>query len=161
MVAEIKLKYRKLKDYKYATAWTSVYSIPEFSGISFRSFYLILEDGQLTIAENYAWDGASGPTWDDKSNMRSSLVHDALYQILRESVLTSDERKRLRRIADQVLHDYCVEDGMNKIRAKLWYGLIQTFGSKASRPNDKLRRKVFEIVKIDGKTLIRICVRKF
>jgi hypothetical protein len=35
-------------------------------------------DGTLTIRAGYAWDGASGPTYDSKSSMRGSLVHDGM-----------------------------------------------------------------------------------
>lgn len=48
-----------------------------------RSPYLRLEPtGCLTIMNGYAWDGA---TWapDLRSVVRASLVHDALYQLMR------------------------------------------------------------------------------
>ena len=76
------------------------------------------ESGLLTIQKGYAWDGPSGPTRDTKSFMRGSLVHDALYQLMRNNHLPSSCRED----ADQELHRICREDGMNRFRA--WYVLL-------------------------------------
>lgn len=43
-------------------------------------------DGFLTIKSGYAWDGCSGMI-DTDSNMEAGLVHDCLYQMLRESLI--------------------------------------------------------------------------
>jgi len=75
-------------------------------------------EGLLTIQKGYAWDGPSGPTRDTKSFMRGSLVHDALYQLMRNNHLPSSCRED----ADQELHRICREDGMNRFRA--WYVLL-------------------------------------
>lgn len=48
--------------------------------------------------------------------MRGSLVHDALYQLMRENHLDED---RWRPTADDILRRLCREDGMSAIRA--WY----------------------------------------
>lgn len=75
--------------------------------------------GLLTISRGYAWDGPSGPTFDTLSFMRGSLIHDALYQLLRcpDSPATGNDHTILRHRADLILHDICVEDGMWKWRA--------------------------------------------
>jgi hypothetical protein len=70
-------------------------------------------DGLLTIQKGYAWDGPSGPTVDTKSFLRGSLVHDALYQLMRNEFLPASCRED----ADQELHRICREDGMNRFRA--------------------------------------------
>ena len=50
--------------------------------------YIALDpQGALRIAKGYAWDGPSGPTLDTRNFMRGSLVHDALYQLMREGLL--------------------------------------------------------------------------
>lgn len=69
--------------------------------------------GLLTMKKGYAWDGPSGPTIDTKTFMRGSLVHDALYQLLRNGHLPPGCRED----ADQELHRICREDGMSSIRA--------------------------------------------
>jgi len=43
----------------------------------------------LLIERGYAWDGPSGPTFDTKDFMIPSLVHDALYQLLRNGFIDS------------------------------------------------------------------------
>jgi hypothetical protein len=93
--------------------------------------WIVLEpDGRLTIRAGYAWDGASGPTYDSKSSMAASLVHDALYQLLREGLLAAD----LRPAADAVFHRICREDGMWGPRAWLWHQAVRTFASPAADP---------------------------
>ena len=42
-------------------------------------FIDLTPEGILIIRKGYAWDGCSGPTWDDETNMRAGLIHDSLY----------------------------------------------------------------------------------
>ena len=51
--------------------------------------------GMLIIKEGYAWDGPSGPTIDTPNFMRGSLVHYAIYQLLRSELI--DEKCRSER----------------------------------------------------------------
>lgn len=94
-------------------------------------FLKISRDGVLTIKSGYAWDGASGPTVDTKTSIRGSLVHDALYQLERENLISLNERKN----ADKMLRDICIEDGMCSLRAKMWYRAVRLFGGPAADPN--------------------------
>ena len=65
--------------------------------------YLSLSlDGLLTVKKGYAWDEPSGPTIDTLNFMRGSLVHDALYQLMREGSL--DENK-WREPADRLIFE--------------------------------------------------------
>lgn len=81
--------------------------------------------GNLTIAEGYAWDGASGPTWDSKCSMRASLVHDALYQLMRLGLLDAE---KYRPIADAIFKRMCIQDKMWRIRANAWHFFVRNFG---------------------------------
>jgi hypothetical protein len=81
-------------------------------------FIRLTPDGLLTVKFGYAWDGPSGPALDTRNFMRGSLVHDALYQLLREELLPGSFREK----ADLELHRICREDGMSKFRA--WYVLL-------------------------------------
>ena len=83
----------------------------------YHAEFLAVQGDLLTIDAGYAWDGPSGPTWDSKNSMRASLVHDALYQLMRIGVLPED----CRAAADDVLYNLCVEDGMIKWRAWAWW----------------------------------------
>lgn len=91
--------------------------------------------GRLLIRSGYAWDGPSGPTIDTPSAMRGSLVHDALYQLMREGLLNSSLRKK----ADQELYRIVIEDGMWKWRAWLWRRELNKFGGPAADPKNKKR----------------------
>ena len=62
-------------------------------------------EGLLTIAAGYAWDGASGPAFNDPSFVRPSLVHDALYQLIREGVLPRTAREFADRLLGEMLRD--------------------------------------------------------
>lgn len=98
--------------------------------------WLYLErDGVLRIREGYCWDGPSGPSVDTASFMRGSLVHDALYQLMREGRLPLS----LRGAADDLLQLHCREDGMSWLRA--WYvrKAVGWFGKSSAEPQ---RRKI-------------------
>ncbi len=88
-------------------------------------------EGTLTIRNGYAWDGPSGPSRDTPSFMRGSLVHDALYQLMR---LEAIDAKRWRDTADRELQRMCREDGMWRIRAWWVYHAVRLFGEPATAP---------------------------
>jgi hypothetical protein len=93
--------------------------------------------GALTIAKGYAWDGPSGPTLDTVSFMRGSLVHDALYQLMRDGYL---DRAKHREPADRLLQTLCKEDGMWSLRAWWVYHGVRLFADPAADP--AMRRPV-------------------
>lgn len=94
--------------------------------------FIEIEYSLLTIKKGYAWDGPSGPTFDTMSAMRGSCVHDALYQLMREELISM---KLYRRRADLLFHELIRDDGMGMIRA--WYFFIAVFccGRKAASPS--------------------------
>lgn len=120
--------------YKYQTDDDYTFLIPSlapYAGAK-TDYFEIVEGGGLYIYKGYAWDGASGPTWDSKSSMRASLVHDVLYQCMRLDLVPQSFREE----ADIILQDLCVQDGMWKWRAALWFRALDWFGGanvKASR----------------------------
>ncbi len=99
------------------------------------TFVVLETDGSLFIKNGYAWDGPSGPTLDTLNFMRGSLVHDALYQLMRERQL---DRTIYREPADRLLQQMCIEDGMTKLRAWWVYQGVRQFGDPSADPaNDK------------------------
>jgi hypothetical protein len=89
-------------------------------------FFELFEDGRLLVRVGYAWDGASGPTWDTTSSMRSSLGHDVLFQMLRLGDLPHDPVFHL---ANQFLRDQSIADKMWGWRANLWFKGVEDFGN--------------------------------
>jgi hypothetical protein len=126
------IKYKKRTRYKYTLAEEYFYKTdiqvkePGDFGI-----LAVSADGHLTIRPGYAWDGPSGPAIDTRNFMRGSLVHDALYQLMREDKI--DQSQRLR--ADEILRDVCLEAGMSKIRAWWVFQGVRLGAASAAKPN--------------------------
>lgn len=119
--------FRKGYKYQLATKLTIQIEITPEEDIE-TQFISLTHEGLLTIKSGYAWDGPSGPTFDTKSFMRGSLIHDALYQLMRVGKVSPGQRL----YADKLLRDICIEDGMWKFRAKYVYQSVRHFGEKSA-----------------------------
>ena len=96
--------------------------------------YIVLStNGALMIERGYAWDGPSGLTFDTKSSMRASLVHDALYELIRNGFLSEEDREA----ADYELYERCIEDRMWKFRARAWLKAVRIGAGSAADPQNK------------------------
>lgn len=127
------ITYRSLHRYKYQLRRCYEYhtDIQLDRKVATQGAFVMLDtDGRLRLRAGYSWDGPSGPTVDTKSFMRGSLVHDALYQLMREGKLDIGYRKR----ADQIMREINLEDGMSKFRARYTYWAVRKFGAKHARP---------------------------
>ena len=100
-------------------------------------FITLSQTGLLTIKKGYAWDGPSAIAIDTLNFMRASLLHDALYQLMRTELLS---KELFRKDADQLLFDICVADGMSRVRAKLAYYAVRLLGD--SFADSKSRKEV-------------------
>lgn len=138
------IKYRK--GYKYQLAEEYGVDIPILPPSPIEAEYISLStSGRLTIKNGYAWDGASGPTIDTPNAMRGPLVHDALYQLIREGFLPMDFRQN----ADDVLEQLCDEDSKiiaarsndffspfilasQRVRFKVWKWAVKNFAKGAA-----------------------------
>ncbi len=87
--------------------------------------------GHLVIKKRYSWDGPSGLAIDTKNFMQGSLVHDALYQLMRAGAIAQHQRKR----ADEILREICIADGMSRIRAWSVYNAVRIGGASSARPD--------------------------
>lgn len=119
--------------YKYVTARDHVFKVavhPELLIVT--PFIRLGADGTLWIQAGYAWDGPSGPTIDTPDSMRGSLVHDALYQLMREGFL---DRKLWREPADVEMRRIMLEDGMLPARAEAWFMAVRAFAEHATMPS--------------------------
>ena len=118
-----KIRYKKGYKYQLDETYNIQYPLYPKKNIS-TEWITLTTEGWLTIRRGYAWDGASGPTYDSASSMRGSLEHDAIYQLIRLGLLS----RGCKAIADLQLHDTCTEDGMIPVRADIWEAGVHVFG---------------------------------
>ena len=124
-------KYQLKKDYNLKV------DILPYKNIN-TEFISLDVDGILTVRSGYAWDGPSGPTYDTPSFMRGSLIHDALYQLIRMGHID----QRYKKSADKELKRICLEDNMMAFRAWYVYNGVRKFGGGSAKNGNV--RKVIE-----------------
>jgi hypothetical protein len=118
------IRYRD--GYRFQLAEPAVIPTPVRESCPGNSFVMLTADGRLVIAAGYAWDGASGPIPQDSTVMRGSLVHDALYQLMRECGLSV----RWKAEADALLKRMCIADGMPAWQAWIVHAAVRVFGGR-------------------------------
>ena len=125
------MKYKK--DYKYQLVEDEKIKI-NIVGYDVELDFIKLDiDGNLTIKKGYAWDGASG-AFDTKTIMLGALVHDSLYQLLRNNLLPIETRI----LCDKEFKRICLENGMFKFRANYVYKAVRTCGRSAAEKPKKI-----------------------
>lgn len=146
------MKLHYTKGYKYQTEYDYEFKfnlgaygnlIPPYTWgedklrfIQYNSIYNI-----INIMAGYAWDGPSGPTKDTKTNMRASLEHDVLYQLLRLRIIPLSFRDE----ADRQFDKTAKKDGMSWWRHKYYLFALRNFASFAANPKNK--KKVYTVGK--------------
>ena len=111
-------EFRLERNYSYPTG---------ILGYNIKTPFIALNPaGIITIYRGYSWDGPSGPTIATKSFMRGSLVHDALYQLMRMKLLPNSKKDK----ADRLLQEICKADGMWKFNAGATYHAVRIFGGR-------------------------------
>lgn len=121
------IKYRAGYKYQLHEAYAVQTAIRPEHHIN-HGFIALTPSGLLVITSGYAWDGPSGPTVDTKNFMRGSLVHDALYQLMREKLLDCGWRET----ADSELRRICIEDGMSWLRAWWVFKAVRMAGEASA-----------------------------
>lgn len=124
------IKYKS--GYKYQlneTYQIQISIVPDEDIHCVGGYVSLTTEGVLTIKKGYAWDGPSGPTRDTLNFMRGSLVHDALYQLMRNELLSAE---KYRDESDRLLQKMCRQDGMNPLRAWLVYWVLRVGGKGAT-----------------------------
>ena len=122
------LKYKK-RIYKYVVTEDISVPHPLLEGYKVDRPYYNIKDGVATAKEGYHWDGASGPTIDTPNTMLPSLIHDIFYQSIRAGAIPSEDRIT----GDKILYDLLIQEGMSKLRAKLWYFFVSKFAGYTAR----------------------------
>lgn len=104
--------------------------------------YVILQEGTLTIKKGYRWDGPSTPRDIKKMhNMRASLVHDSLYDLMRLGIIKHDgasdtvwtEGGQNRLLADLMFYWLAWDDSGKKHKAKASFNVIRFGGAPKTR----------------------------
>ena len=133
MATEGYIRYRA--DYKYQLANDYKDNIPIRPKADIATEFINLStNGKLLVKKGYAWDGPSGPVKDTDENMRASLVHDALYQLMRNEELSTRSH---RKSADKIFKDMCKADGVSSFWASRFYKALRKFGKPAASPKTK------------------------
>lgn len=99
------------------------------SHVEIGPFLRLWPNGRVVIRRGYAWDGPSGPAFDTKNFMVPSMVHDAIYQLMRNMVLPLDP---YREIADEMMFKMCKDRGMCGVRAWWCKRGVRKFGKNAA-----------------------------
>jgi len=129
------IKYRS--HYKYQLAETYELRVELLPRAAIETEFIKLScDGMLVIKRGYAWDGPPAPIEDVKSNIRASLVVDALYQLMRNEELTT---RTYRKAANLEFKRICREDGASVSQAARWYKRLRSFGKPLASPENKGR----------------------
>ena len=135
------MRYQHVEGYRYRTVDIEIHDVPELAHFYLTAPFISLWGGVIKIDVGYAWDGASGPAINTKNFRRGSLVHDALYQLMRNGAIPRGYRDT----ADKILRRMCLEDKMCAPRAWWVYHFVKAFGGGSVKPNLKSKRgKIFE-----------------
>lgn len=84
-------------------------------------FFSLEPDGLLLVRAGYAWDGASGPTFDTPSSMAPSMVHDVFCQMMQDRRL---DWGTWQGEVNRFFRKMCLVAGMDPVRATLWYWAV-------------------------------------
>ena len=82
------------------------------------------------VSPGYHWDGPSGPTIDTADSMLGSLIHDVLYQTLREAGDIGLKRK----VADKLFLTLLKREGMWWLKRNAWYLGVRAGGKRYTKP---------------------------
>jgi hypothetical protein len=123
-----------LAGYKYQLVAAETFLTPLIGYGNIASSFIVLEnDGKLTAMAGYAWDGPSGPCPDLHCFMMSSLVHDVIYQLMREGLLPQSAKP----IADRLFHDMSAEAAPLEIMADIVYEAVDHFGYSSCEKRER------------------------
>lgn len=126
------IKYRDGYSYQLVEDYTVQTVIHPQQDIR-SDFILLSTKGELAIKKGYAWDGPSGPVLDVPEFMRASLVHDALYQLMREGLLPESAKE----FADGEMKRICLEAGMDYTLAEIAYKGVEYFGYSSCQKQER------------------------
>lgn len=125
-------RYQLTRDY---TVFTGI-MLPETVAYE---FFTLTADGYCKVRHGFAWDGASGPTFDSKSSMRPSLIHDCYCQAAKDGKI---DYATYGPQYNAVFKQMCIEDGMWGLRASIWNaGVIIGRGGDPAIPDEVIEQE--------------------
>ena len=124
-------KYQSTRNYEFVMDL----GVPSFA-IDFISYDSTT--GVIHVDKWYCWDGASSIAIDTDTNIRGSLCHDVLYQLIRLEIIPQSFRKR----ADEKMMQICKEDGMGWFRRWYYFKALRKFAAFAANPKNVKKEKV-------------------
>ncbi len=119
-------KYQLVEDYELQTSFRPRNEVN-------TDYIELSKTGLLCVKKGYAWDGVSGPVIDTSSNLRASLVHDALYQLMRMKKLGVSTNKDR---ADKLFRTICKQDGVPNVLAQTYYFALKKLGKPSTSPEN-------------------------
>lgn len=109
-----------------------------------HEYIYLTTNGVIILKKGYAWDGCSGPTHDDGSNMIAGAKHDAGYQLIRLGLLDIsckrlvDEQIEIdiKRDSERVKHPWYLRwwRRVDRFRAEYYHKAVEWFGYESARP---------------------------
>ena len=131
------LVYRELDDYKYQVHEDFTIQTGILGVRAVTEFIRLTPDGRLWIKAGYAWNGSNWSS--DKHAMIASLVHDALYQLMRLGLLS---RMIFRKPADALYRDIAIAEKLWKPRANFRYRMLRLLGEGSTHPEKNPRGQI-------------------
>ena len=132
------MKYRKGFKYQLAEKLLLVTNILPDQDIV-TDFVILRTNGELELTKGFAWDGASGPVVDRKSNMIAGAGHDALYRLMRKGLLDHN----LWPEADAMFAKWLKENGAWALTIKIDSLGLKIANGAAANPSNKA--KIYEV----------------
>lgn len=103
--------------YKYQSRNDMIYQVFIYPKEDIITDIIVLrKDGWLWVSKYFAWDGCSGPTWDDSKNMRGGHAHDALAALMRMGLLPMSHIYE----TNDVIKNLMIKDGASHFRARAY-----------------------------------------
>ncbi|MCG8478879.1 MAG: hypothetical protein MI724_07275 [Spirochaetales bacterium] len=128
------IKYQLHCDFVYHTTIDTRFSVD--------TAFISLRNGTLTIRKGFLWDGpTAGNIWAKLTGnrrakrmlMRGSLVHDALYDLIRMNKFADkDQERHVAEIADVLLRRLITEDGIPSHEAEMIDAIVERFQKLAT-----------------------------
>ena len=115
-----------------------------------NEFISLDNEGLLAIREDYSWNGMTW-FWDTNEIMFPTLVHDALYQLMRidygnfSNENRIEDRSKFRKDADKLFYRHCRQNRVNCVKALICYIGVWVAGSCFSKVPKKYSYNVDDV----------------